>query len=131
MGAWDTGSFDNDDALDWVAELEAEGLPAAGGAIEAALEAEGEELDASEASMALAAAEVIAALRGQPALELPEAVRAWLARAPGDPGEELTANARRAVGAVLAGSELAQLWDESGEGAAWRAGVVDLQRRLR
>jgi len=31
---------------------------------------------------------------------------------------------------VLAGSEVAELWDESGEGAAWRRSVDDLVRRL-
>lgn len=131
MGAWDAGPFDNDDAMDWVAELEAEGMPAAGGAIQAVLDhAVDEYLEAPVASQALAAAEVVAALRGQPAPELPEDVQGWLAEHPGDPGDELVAAARAAVARVLRQSELAELWEESEEAGTWRAATEDLRRRL-
>jgi hypothetical protein len=44
---------------------------------------EGEEyLDAPEAEEAIAAAEVVAAATGQPAAQLPDAVRAWIASNP-------------------------------------------------
>lgn len=131
MGAWGTGVFDNDDALDWVSELETEGLQAAGGAVQTVLEGAPNYLEAPECAAALAAAEVIAALRGRPAADLPPEVRTWISRhSDAAPGEDLTQNARRAVALVMEGSELAELWAESDEVSQWRAAVADLQARL-
>lgn len=130
MGTWDTGTFDNDSALDWVAVLESEGLSAASDAFQAVIGQAGDYLDADDCASALAAAEVVAALRGRPAADLPGEVADWLAAHPGDPGDELAAAARRAVELVLGDSELAELWSESPEAPAWRAGVEDLRARL-
>ena len=131
MGAWHAGPFDNDDAMDWVAELEAEGLPAAGAILQGVSDLEdGDYLDAPIASQALAAAEVVAALRGQPRSELPDDVAAWVARYPEDPGPELLGHARRAVARVVRESELKELWEESAEAGVWRAATEDLRRRL-
>ena len=130
MGAWGAGSFENDDAMDWVSELEDEGLIAAGAALQEILELAEEYLEAPACSAALAAAEVVAALRGHPAADLPEDVAAWIAAHPGDPGGELVAVARRAVDAVAADSELAELWNESAYPTAWQSAVMDLQTRL-
>jgi len=63
MGAWGIGSFDNDDAVDWAYELgESQGTEL----LVATLEAIGPEdhLEAPDCSIALAAAEVVAALSG-------------------------------------------------------------------
>jgi hypothetical protein len=112
MGAWGTASFENDDALDWLAVLEAEGLQATGGAIQDVLDLSDEYLEAPICSAALAAAEVLAALRGQPAANLPPDVLAWISAHPGDPPSDLVANARAAVDAVLTDSELLELWSD-------------------
>lgn len=134
MGAWGTEPFANDDALDWLAELEAEGLPAAGGAIQAVLDLAPEYLEAPICAAGLAAAEVIAALRGRPGASLPPGVQAWVsacAAGPGgDPGDELVRNARRAVELIVADSELRDLWAESDEAEQWQASVSDLRARL-
>jgi hypothetical protein len=131
MGTWGTDLFANDDAVDWFAVLEAEGLQAAGAAVQDVLELAPDYLEAPICASALAAAEIIAALRGRPSAELPPDIAAWLARHPGvDPGEELTDNARRAVELVLQGSELTELWAESPEAAQWRDAVANLQARL-
>lgn len=131
MGAWGAGSFDNDDAMDWIAELEAEGLPAAGGALQDVLDLADDYLEAPTCSNGLAAAEIVAALRGNPATDLPDEVSAWLAAHPGAPGDDLVVSARQAVDAIAADSELAELWDESADPAEWRSAVSDLQSRLR
>lgn len=130
MGAWGSDSFSNDDALDWVAELEAEGLPAAGAAFATVGELAADYLEAPLCSAALAAAEVVAALRGQPAPGLPEDVGAWVASHPSEPSGDLVAAARRAVDAIAARSELRELWDESPEAESWHAAVADLRARL-
>jgi hypothetical protein len=131
MGAWGVESFANDDALDWAAELEeADGHARMRAALEAVTEAEGEYLEAPQCSAALAAAEVVAALRGRPAADLPENVAAWVAAHRGAADEGLADLARRAVESVEARSELRELWEESDDFAAWRADLAALRARL-
>ena len=129
MGAWGTGSFENDDALDWMGDLAESGDAAA---VESALKVVAEStgyLEAPEGSAALAAAEVVAALRGQPAGDLPEEV-ALFTRGRARPSPELVATARAAVERVLQDSELRELWEETDDFETWQAGVADLVRRL-
>jgi hypothetical protein len=127
MGAWGAGNFENDDALDWLAVLQAEGLQAAGGAIQDVLTLADDYLEAPTCCAALAAAEVIAALRGRPASRLPDELVEWLGRVSGDPGEELTTNARNAVDAIRRSSELRELWEDDEE---WKQEVDGLYARL-
>ena len=65
MGAWGLGNFDNGDALDWVVDLKE---PSGLGILEKPLSAVQTKshgyLEAPECSIALAAAEVVAALCG-------------------------------------------------------------------
>ena len=127
MGAWGAGNFENDDALDWLAVLQAEGLPAAGAAIQDVLTLADDYLEAPTCCAALAAAEVIAALRGRPASRLLDELVEWLGRVSGDPGEELTTNARNAVDAIRRSSELRELWEDDEE---WKQEVDGLYARL-
>jgi hypothetical protein len=85
-----------------------------------------------DAWIVLAAAEVVAAAAGQPALELPEALRAWVEwNAP--ECAQLIDLARGAVAqAPRAGSPLLELWsvEEAGDFGAWTMRLADLERRL-
>ena len=66
MGAWGIGHFDNDDAGDWVWELEdSKSLAPVASAI-ATVEASPDYLESPDACVALAAAETIAASLGNP-----------------------------------------------------------------
>lgn len=131
MGAWGRGPFDNDDAADWLSELQERGLPAVEAAVEPVAQPEPGYLDAGAGARAVAAAEVVAALGGAPARELPAEVTGWLASEPRQHPGELVVAAKAAVLRVTGdGSELAELWDSSGEGEAWRASLADLHRRL-
>ncbi len=132
-GAWDTGPFDNDDALDWVWELEeSTDLSVVKAALEAVSKS-GSYIEAPTASAALAAAEVVAALKGNPHAQLPEEVTAWAdARSLGG-NEDLVALAIEVVERVQdsSDSELAQLWSDSEElRDSWAAGLADLEKRL-
>jgi uncharacterized protein DUF4259 len=127
MGAWGAGNFENDDALDWLAVLQAEGLPAAGAAIQDVLTLADDYLEAPTCCAALAAAEVIAALRGRPASRLPDELVEWLGRVSGDPGEQVATNARNAVDAIRRSSELRELWEDDEE---WKQEVDGLYARL-
>lgn len=129
MGAWGTGAFDNDDASDWVYELEKSGLAAVEAAIADALRAT--DLEAPVDTNAIAAGEVVAAALGRPAATLPDDVQDVVERLAGTVTAEHARRARTAVEGVLESSELAELWAEADEEAAWRSGVEDLLARLR
>jgi hypothetical protein len=130
MRAWGPGSFENDDALDWLGELAAsdDGAGALFWAFEAVVDGVGY-AEAAEASAALAAAEMVAALHGRPAAELPEDAAAWIRANAGAVSDEALPLARAAVERVRRSSELRDLWDEA-DPAPWYAAVNDLLERL-
>ena len=128
MGAWGRGTFENDDARDWVRQLErAPDLSVIEAALDGAVSAEYPE--APQCAEALAAVDVLAALQGT-TVAAPQEVTAWVRGKPA-PSAALIAKAKRAIDAVLANSELKDLWEESSEGAAWEAEVRAAKARLR
>lgn len=131
-GAWGVGAFDNDAASDWVAELEesrdASALATALGGVDPAARL----VDASACSVALAAAEVVAAGQGRPGKALPPEAAAWLKRLHPRVDAALAQRARTAVTFCRdnARSELRQLWSESRDFKAWLADTTALLGRL-
>lgn len=149
MGTWGTGSFQNDWAMDWQADL------CGGGdaslirvALNKVVEHGGTKysapsfierlrgrsrhtdwLEARIASQALAAAEVVASWHGRPAADLPENLITWLQRHTSSFEPDLVPLAQKAVGIVKANSELKDLWEE-GNAAKWKAALEDLEQRL-
>lgn len=128
MGAWGTGAFDNDDASDWVYELEKDGIEAVESALKAA-HAPGE-LEVPTDVNAIAAGEVVAAAIGRPVADLREDILELAIGLASSVTAEHTARARTAVERVLAGSEVTELWGESEDEDEWRGLVQDLIRRL-
>jgi hypothetical protein len=125
------GSFENDDAMDWVADLVAShDTSVISEALASLLQNAGGYLEASDCSVALAAAEVVAALNACPSPDLPDEVREWAGVRLGTAGPGLVSKARNAIAAVTADSELKELWGESDEYSAWQERVADLVRRL-
>lgn len=131
MGAWGYNSFENDAAGDWVGDLVDGGDGAAiEEALAAVIEAGDEYLEAPECSAAIAAAEVVAALHGHAAADLPDEVTTWLTGRE-RPDATLLERARIAVDAVRNGSELQELWEEQGDALqVWLGAIDDLRRRL-
>lgn len=130
MGAWAVDSFGNDDALDWVAELnDADDLSILDETLSVVAESE-EYLESPESSAAIAAAEVVAALRGKPPVEAPDEVTEYVARLKEKPQADLVQLALEAVERVKAKSELQELWAESDSGDAWLKVMEDLEARL-
>lgn len=130
MGAWGHGNFENDDALDWLAELQPDdGDEAFAEVFDMVIEQKDDYIEAPEAAMALAAAEVLAALLGRPPKTLPDEVTAWL-KDKKPPKRGLVKNAIRAVTYVLRESELRQLWEDTDHFADWQAEVEGLLHRL-
>lgn len=126
MGAWGPGSFENDDALDWAAELDGLDVPAVEQALRTACEAT-PGLESS--SIGIAAAAVVAAAIDGRADELPPELRDWtLARRPALAG--LRDDARDALRSIRSDSELRDLWAESDDLDAWTSVVDALIARL-
>ena len=129
MGAWGTGPFQNDDALDWLGDIaEAEDLSA----LESVLYDIDDSrpfLEAPACAAAIAAAEVVARLRGRPGRELPDEVEQFAQRFD-KVSSVLVAKARVAVIRIGRNSELRSLWQESDHLEEWDAAMQDLSRRL-
>ena len=132
MGAWGSGIYENDEALDFALELvEGDGLSALEAAIDAVTRVGSSYLEASEAQRALVAADVTACLLGRPGPEKPPELAEFIARSPQKPSEELMRRGREAVGRILQPhSELFELWEDSDDLAPWRSAVEDVASRL-
>lgn len=98
MGTWGAGSFENDEAAVWRAELT---LTPDESAIEEGLRAvadasDDEDVEDPESQIAIAAAEVVAAVKGRPSSSLRDDSAEW-ARKRGATSADVLALARRAV----------------------------------
>jgi len=130
MGAWGEGPFDNDTAGDWVFQFEQADQASGLNHIEAALAGAAgvgpdDYLDSDAGVEALAAAELVAAMRGVAVERSPYNEHAidWVARTSPVADQALVDLASSALDRVVAAnSELAQLWDEA-ESTSWRGSV--------
>jgi hypothetical protein len=133
MGAWGTGSFENDMALDWGSEFEAEGASAIYGAF-AELDDSEDYIDVDVGSMVVAACEVVAAVEGSAPPGDAPADFASLLEAHKDEvrnDSDLRAACIAALAKIAAKdgtSELADLWSEADQDID--AMLADLRRRL-
>ena len=149
MGTWGSGTFENDWALDWAADLREspdhspiltalEQVVVHGGTKYSSpsilerlrgLSRHTDWLTANVAARALAAAEVVSASLGRPPKKLPDGISGWLQQHACSFPPDLSELALRAVMIVKTSSELKDLWEE-GNATEWRNGVEDLERRL-
>ena len=112
MGAWGSGPFENDDAMDFVGDLADGSTADLVAQLREALALPDDYVESPEGSSAVAAAALIAARRGYDADNL--TVADLLAAHPFD-ADDLRSMAVTAL-ATVAGddSELMELWDEAG-----------------
>ena len=133
MGAWGHQSFENDCALDWVGDFaeKKNKLRFLEKTFQQAIELSEDDLDVDEGSWVLAAAEVLAALKGKAAPNLPEEIAAWVSQQSEAVSAAMTQLALRAITVIKNpdNSEVAQLWTE-GESDEWLNAVADLEARL-
>ena len=131
MGAWDVGSFDNDEAMDWVTQLDEiydlEILKETFIPIIKSLKY----LETPECESGLACAEVIAALNKKPLAKLPSEVTHFVSRIGIMPSAELLETALTAVEHIKTKSELRELWNDSPDCSRWLADIENLQKRLK
>ena len=129
MGAWGSGPFENDAALDWVRELKRSDDREFPLTVLRQLEAAAG-IGGREGEIGVAAAEVVAASRGWPSESLPDGVLDWLEHTGGSTEASAAELALRVVGAIEGEtSDLRALWDEGG-GVEWRERMADLRERL-
>ena len=131
MGAWGIGSFENDDALDWVIELEAsDDLSVIQEALKDVFTMAEDYLEVGGCCRGIAAAEVIAALHGQAKLADSDAAAAWVEAHRDLDTSAIVPEAQRALQIILSKSELQELWADSDDYDTWVAEMNDLQSRL-
>ena len=137
MGAWGSGSFENDAAMDWAASVQSvedvrkpfERLKLLTDAAEGDEEAV---LDSDFASELIAAAETVALVFGRRSHDVPDELAQRLAGA-GEPDSLLFHQARNAVLHAWRNSELAELWEEAAQESgvnAWNEAITGLIDRL-
>ena len=134
MSTWDSGTFDNDYAMDWVQDLlDTKSLELVETTLDNVIDNGGGELEAPFAAEALAAIEVLARLQGSPGVAGDnDDVDAWVACCKRKVNGLQAEKAHRAIDLILSGqSELAQLWHASDDNDTWRAGVTALKARIR
>jgi hypothetical protein len=131
MGTWGPGVFENDTACDFAATVSKRGVQALIGALDRVLSIEGGYLESPDAAEGLAAAEVIARLKGSPGKEdaYTASVDAWVRRSRTNPTDELVEKAKRSIARILAEpSELLELWQESEDFDDWKSSVEAISR---
>ncbi len=132
MGAWGVEAFENDDAVDFASEVKAtKDLSVIEQALEAVLSTP-EYLEASVSSVGLAAADIVARVRGQFGQQdsYTAGVDAWVRTRSLPVDERMVTKARAVVERVrIEPSELLELWSE-GDPAEWLAVLDALKERL-
>ena len=130
MSVWGVGIFENDDALDWIYDLADSGsLTRVSTALDVIIRDKDDFPELSDCRIALAATEIIAAMHGDPSLDLPEEAEEWI----GDKileNENLRAKAEESVMIIMKNSELKDKWEHSSSFESWQLKMQNLQKRL-
>lgn len=130
MSAWGAEIFENDEAADWVIDLEqSQDASFLLKTLFIAIE-EKVYLESPEAECALAAAEVIASSFGETHPKLPEEVKTWITNHNIRDNKDLPAIAIQAVERISRDSELEGSWTDSNYEKDWRQVVNHLKERL-
>jgi len=124
MGTWGPGAFENDAALDFVAEIEsAQDLADA-----LTVRAHDQPIDADTACRIVVVAECVAAMRGHPSDGMPDDLADRVGTF-GRPSKSLFHHTRDHLSAVLTRSELMELWAEE-DPSPFNLVMHDLVERL-
>lgn len=129
MAGWGTGSFENEDAQNFLGQLKSLGIDDLRQILARAADVR-DYMEAPESSVAIAAAEVVAALKGAPSSNLPREIADWISATGSGSTTDLNELARRAVSKIRSSSELKDLWLEAEGLNEWSAVLRDLEQRL-
>ena len=128
MVGWGSGSFENEDAQNFLGRLNSVEV----GDLKQMLvnAADQDYVGAPESSVVIVVAEVVATARGKPPQAVPNQIAEWVSKIDGAPSSEMSELARLAVYKVRTNSELKDLWLEAEGLNEWSAVLRDLQDRL-
>jgi hypothetical protein len=132
MGAWNATSFGNDHANDWAYDLaeQSNGLSFIDATLQKILDLGEVCIGTSDGEEGIAAAEVVAWLRGRPTPvnAYTEKIAAWVTAQPVRPLDTITRKALAALDRIeRQPSSLPELWDGDSD---WTAAMSDLRNRL-
>lgn len=133
MGTWGHRNFENDAALDFVNEVEDNGIDVIEDTIQRVANLPEEDyLEDDDSASVLAAIEFIAAAKGNQSEDFPESAEEWLGKT--DPAALLVHdNVRisKIIERVRNNSGLRDAWQEEGsEPTEWLAVLSDLEKRV-
>lgn len=132
MGSWGHGNFENDAAQDWLAEfVRGDDLKLVQETFAEVRKLENNYLIFSKCWEALAAAEVVAALRGHPVRDLPKRLVTWIESHPLEVSDSLVQQAMTIVVRILRDSELREDNEDMQVPIEWYRIMGDLMSRLR
>jgi hypothetical protein len=130
MGAWGNMNFDNDNAMDFLEDVQEQGKGLLASKIATVAEiTETDYLEAPTAAECLAAIEYFAAEKGKPAEDFPEEASEWLSVNQPLPLVQTSAMLK-VLNRIKTRSELQELWEEAGELKEWQMVVDDLEKRV-
>lgn len=134
MGAWGSGSFENDTAMDWAADVHSvDGVRKPFERLKRDTDAHGTDpelvVDSDFACELLAAAECVAFMMGRRGRDFPDELAERLADS-GEPDNLLFHQARNAVLHVMRLSELAELWEEAAPGSGPNEWLMEMTRLI-
>lgn len=133
MGTWGIGSFENDDAADFMIDvLDSGDLSLIREVLDNVLTST-EYVEARDAALAIVAAEIATAALGRATLAAQQeaGLADWLARIRPTIDDNLRQQAVNALRRILAEhSELRELWEDTGDFQDWQATVMDLEQQL-
>ncbi len=131
MGVWDATSFGNDTANDWAYTLEeCDGLAYIESTLQTVVDIGDNYLGSNEAVEAIAAAEVLAWLRGRPTPvdSYTKKIATWVAAHPVRPPAAIIQKALKVLDRIQQEpSALAELWSDD---TNWANAMNDLRTRL-
>ncbi|HEX8849084.1 MAG TPA: DUF4259 domain-containing protein [Gemmatimonadaceae bacterium] len=137
MTTWSTDGAASGDALLWLADLDpTQGVHPVRRALRSVADAADPHVEPTRAQIALVAAELVAALHGQPGSALPPSGHAWVAAVGGvepprrDADMDLLVLATRALDMVVTSSQLADERSLQPGADSWRRSTDDLRMRL-
>lgn len=127
MGTWGAGVFENDIACDFaLAVAGGGGMPTVLQALERVLSSGDDYLEAPDAEEGLAAADIIARLKGNwgPQTAYTQEVDGWVSNQSMPIPDKLLAKAKQTVTRIITEpSELLELWSETAEFSSWKRHV--------
>jgi hypothetical protein len=129
MPGWGTGSFENDDAQNFLLALHSK-QPGDLKEMLAHAADQADYLDATQSSAVVVAAEVVATAKGTPPPMVPTQISEWIGNIEGAPSDEMNDLACRAINKVRINSELKDLWQEAEGVNEWSAALRELEQRL-